>query len=98
MPRLLDEGRAAKNGSKEVICPHDVKIWTTGLRLRGSVPPLCRRQILHMTFEALKSRFLEFSSLAYCRVFDIVDFLTSSFSVILILIYLYLLCPPDEVK
>ena len=40
VPLLLDEGRAAKNGSKEAIYPYDVIIWTTGLRLRGSVPPL----------------------------------------------------------
>ena len=35
VPLLLDEGRAAKNGSKEANCPHDVKIWTAGLRLRA---------------------------------------------------------------
>ena len=71
MPLLLDEGRAAKNGSKEaksrVMKPNldygtppagsQLKFRTTGLRLEGSVPPLVPRQIFHMTFEALWSRF-----------------------------------------
>ena len=40
MPLLLNEGRAAKNGSKDGIFALYKNIWTTGLRLRGSVPPL----------------------------------------------------------
>ena len=53
VPLLLDEGKAAKNGSKEGILAlynnldygtppagSQLKFRTTGLRLEGSVPPL----------------------------------------------------------
>lgn len=50
-------------------------IWTTGLRLEGSVPPLVPPPNFTYAFwSSVEPRFLEFSSLAYCRVFSIVDF------------------------